>query len=119
MAGLFLALLLAPTVLPPHVLEVEYVDPGRWVDGADHLLIAEAARHREMRGANLSCYRINVHKVRGATWVSFLNRRPRIIDEETEEGTIIHYLPIDPDCRSISFEMDARGRVKRVIYSRH
>jgi hypothetical protein len=92
---------------------------GHPLSGSDYLLIAAAARHPAMRGADLSCYRIYVHEERGARRVIFLEARDRLLERVTDEGTEITYLPQDPNCRSISFVMRSDGRVGQVIYTRH
>lgn len=118
-----LALLLSvpvPTPGLPQVAAVKQEEPlGTPLAGADHLLIATAARHPRMRGADLSCYDIYVHDREGARWVSFLEARERVVERQTGTGTEITSLPPDPRCRSVSFEMNAKGRVERVIPSRH
>src|SRR6187551_2674561 len=91
---------------------------GEPLAGADYLLIAEAARRPEMRGVDLSCYRIFVHGVYGDRRVSFVEARKRVIERETDAGTEITFLGPDPKCPSISFVMDADGNVARVIHSR-
>jgi hypothetical protein len=116
MASLFAALLL---LAQPVASEGRRVDLGAPLAGSDFLLIAAAVRHPAMRGARLACYRIFVHDERGRRQVSFVAARERVTQRRTTNGTIISYLPPDPNCRSISIEMDAHGRVARVIYSRH
>jgi hypothetical protein len=110
----------APLPMLPEVVAVDQEEPLQHpLAGADYLLIAEAARHPRMRGANLSCYRIHVHNEQGARWVSFLAAQERVMERETEKGTEIIFLPTNPRCRSISFEMNRKGRVARVISTRH
>jgi hypothetical protein len=127
MAGLgmfhvLLALLLVqqPEHGGPHVSSVEQApDLGHPLSGSDYLLIAEAARHPAMRGADLSCYRIHVYAEGGERQVTFLEERNRVLERVTGEGTKITYLPPDPECRSISFVMRSDGRVRRAILTRH
>lgn len=102
------------------VIRVEQApELGHPLSGSDYLLIAEAARHPRMRGADLSCYRIYVHNEGGERRVAFVNARDRVLERVTGEGTEITYLPPDPNCRSISFVMRSDGRVRRVILTRH
>ena len=116
-----LALLLVqrPDDGAPHVAGVEETDLGRSLSGSDFVLIAEAARHREMRGKSLSCYSIYVYAQGGQRRVAFVEARDRMVERQTATGTEIIYLPPDPNCRSISFEMRSDGRVGKVIRSRH
>jgi hypothetical protein len=102
----------------PHVIAVEDVDRGTRIGGADYLLVAAAARHPAMRSANLACYNIHVYNSAGVRRVAFVARTIRTKQEKTADGTDIIFLPADPNCHSISFEMNRRGRVARVIYSR-
>ena len=118
----FALLLLAqqPDEAAGHVVSVrEAPDLGHPLSGADYLLIAEAARHPRLRGADLSCYDIHVYDDAGERHVSFLDPRDRMLEQATDEGTIITHLPPDPKCRSISFVMRSDGRVGRVILTRH
>ena len=112
-----LALLLwqQPVESSAHAISAEHVDMGGPLRGADYLLIAEAARRPEMRGAHLSCYQIYVYDQDDGRRVAFVAARSRMI----ERGTEIVYLPPDPNCRSISFVMGSDGRVARVIRTRH
>ena len=103
---------------PPHVISVHHVDLGYPLNGSDYLLIAEAARHPAMRGANLSCFRIYAYDEDGARRIAFVEARDRVVERPTPTGTTITYLPHDPTCRSISFVMDDQGRVARVIRTR-
>ena len=118
-----LALIMSPPVTSSfgsQVVAIEQEEPlGHPLAGGDYLLIAEAARHPKMRGVDLSCYAIYVHERQGARWVSFLAARERIIEAAKADGTEITYLPLDPNCRSISFVMNAKGRVARVVLTRH
>ena len=50
-------------------------DMGEPIRGADYLLIEEAARHPELRGADLSCYRIYVYTEGGVRRVAFIEAR--------------------------------------------
>ena len=103
-----------------HIIsEEEGPDLGTPLSGADFLLIQTASRHQALRGANLSCYRIYVFVHNGVREVAFLEARNRLLERETDEGTEITFLESDPDCRSISFQMDENGRVARVIHSSH
>lgn len=103
----------------PAAEETVEVRLGAPLSGADFLLIAETLRHRAMRGADIACYNIHVFDRQGARTVAFIEARQRVIEEDGREERILTFLPPDPNCRSISFEMDRRGRVSRVIYSRH
>jgi len=116
-----LALLLAPQAdqYESHVIAVEETNMGQPLRGSDYRLIAEAARRPEMRGANLACFNIYVFDQRGVRTVAFVEARQREIVRETEAGTEIVWLPLDPHCRSISFQMGRDGHVVRVIHTRH
>jgi|GEM_PF-4745056 len=115
-----LALLVQPPAeSPSHVYEGERIPLGSPLHGSDYLLIAAAARRPELRGTDLSCYRIYVYDREGSRRVSFIEARDRVIERRTGAGTRITYLPPDPSCRSIDFVMDPGGRVARVIRSRH
>jgi hypothetical protein len=113
-----LQVLASPTphepMLPPHVIAVEQVDLGTPLAGADYRLIAEAARHPRLRGINLTCYRIYVYQKHGVRAVSFVPTRDREVVRPRE----IIFLPPDPACPSLTFEMNRRGHVARVILSR-
>jgi hypothetical protein len=100
--------------LPPHVIAVEQVELGPPLAGSDYLLIAEAARHPRLRGIDLACYRIYVGREHGVRTLFFVEARNRRLERPGE----IVFLPPNPRCPSLSFEMDRRGRVARVIRSR-
>ena len=114
-----IALMLFQQPFNGHVVSVEQVDKGQAISGSDYLLIAEAARHPEMRDALLSCYRIYVRNAKGHRRVAFVEARNRVVEKKTETGTEITHLPPDPKCRSIEFEMGPDGRVAKVFHSRH
>jgi hypothetical protein len=115
-----LALLVQPAAeSPSHDDAAEQIDLGSPLRGSDYLLIAAAARRPELRGTDLSCYRIYVYDRDGSRRVSFVSARDRVIERRTEAGTQITYLPPDPNCRSIDFVMGRNGRVARVIRSGH
>jgi hypothetical protein len=120
MIAYLLALLVQPPAeSPSQVIAVEQLDLGEPLRGSDYLLIATAARRPELRGTDLSCYRIYVYDRGGSRRVSFVEARNRVIERQTSRGTTITYLPPDPKCRSIDFVMGRDGRVTRVIRSRH
>ena len=111
-----LALLLqAAAPAPP----VRHADLGPPLAGRDFLLIRTAARHRAMRGRDLGCYRIHIYDDEDGRRVAFVARRRPTTERETRNGRQILFHGQDPDCRTISFVMDAEGRVARVIHSRH
>ena len=111
-----LSLLLQASTPAP---QVRHADLGPPLAGRDFLLIQAAARHPAMRGRNLACYRIQLHEEQDGRHVVFLGPRKPTTERKTAEGTEIIYPGQDPDCRTISFVMDADGRVARVIHTRH
>ena len=112
-------LLAAAQVDDPHVIDSWTVEQTEPLSGTDFLLISEAFKHPEMRGRDLSCYHIVVSRERGTTTVAFLgDRDPEYQVTEGNHTTLI--IPgRNPRCPSRSFVMDNRGRVTKVIYSRH
>jgi hypothetical protein len=87
--------------------------------GTDFLLVAEASKHPEIEGRDLSCYHISIFRERGATTVAFLgDREPVRYVDEGDQTAIIFPAP-NARCPSRSFVMDGRGRVVRVIYETH
>lgn len=120
MIASLLALLVQPSEeSPPRVIDAERLELGAPLHGSDYLLIAAAARRPELRGTDLSCYRIYVHDREGSRRVSFLEARNRVVERQAATGTEITYLPPNPNCRSIDFVMGRDGRVVKVIRSRH
>jgi hypothetical protein len=101
-----------------HETDSEIVDMGSPLAGSDFLLIATAARHPAMHRANLACYRIYASHRGARRVIDFVEADWGVREVHTSEGTDIIYPPHNPRCRSISFEMDRRGRVVRVIRTR-
>ena len=111
--------LAAAQVDDPHVIDSWTVEKTAPLSGTDFLLIAEAFKHPEMRGRDLSCYHIVIFRERGAATVAFLgNRDPERQVDEGDHTTIVIPGP-NLRCPGRSFVMDKRGRVARVIYERH
>ncbi|HEX2762805.1 MAG TPA: hypothetical protein VHM92_03015 [Allosphingosinicella sp.] len=115
MAPLVFALLLLAAPAAPEADAT--VDMGPALTGADYLLIGKAARHPAMRGAKLACYKIFTFDKGDRRVVAFVENYSTI-EVETARGTTIIYPEHDPSCRSITFEMSAKGRVLRVIRTR-
>lgn len=102
----------------PHVIEIHKVEMTAPLSGPDFLLISTAARHPEISGRDLSCYRISITTEKGVRTVSFLGIREEL--PQGKKGEIVLGFPKqNPRCPDRSFEMDVNGRVVRVIYSRH
>lgn len=110
--GLALALSQAPD---PHVIESHAVQMTEPLSGPDLLLISEAARHPEMRGRDLDCYRIYILTENGVRTVAFLGIR----EEQPPKKGEVFFPPQNPRCPDRSFVMGENRRVVRVIYSRH
>lgn len=118
--ALFLGYALAATQAnDSHIIDSWTIETTEPLSGTDFLLISEAFKHPEIRGRNLSCYHIVVLRQRGTTTVAFIgDREPERQIDEGDHITIVIPGP-NPRCPSRSFVMDRRGRVERVIYSRH
>lgn len=118
--GLFIGVALASAqVDDPHVIERQRVEATEPLNGTDFLLISRASKHPEIRGRDLSCYRIRNFRERGITTVAFLGKREPVHEITEGDHRVIIYPGPNPRCPSRSFEMDAHGRVARVIYERH
>ncbi len=89
------------------------------LSGPDFKLMLEAYKHREMKGRDLSCYHIRIIRRKGVTTVAFLGNRPPVREVDVGQQTAIIFPGLNPLCPSKSFEMDAKGKVVRVVYSRH
>lgn len=100
------------------VVDVRHLDPGRTLSGEDFLLVEAASRHPRIRGANIGCFTILVGSEGPLHRVDFV--APGGLSERvTPAGQEIVWVPPDPHCRSISFLLNARREVVRVILSRH
>ena len=100
----------------PQSWKTEMTEP---LSGPDFLLIAEAYKHPEMRGRDLSCYRIRVFRERGVRTVAFLGVRPPVRYVSGAEQDAIIYPGPNPRCPSKSFVMTKSGKVGQVIFARH
>lgn len=91
-------------------------DPPGTLSGEDFLLIAAAARHRALRGADLACYTIHRGTLRGRPTVTFLSRAEpttRPVPGEPDAVEIV-LPPPDPDCRDTTIVLNRRREVVKV-----
>lgn len=102
-----------------HVVESWTVEMTEPLNGPDFQLILEAFKHPEIRNRDLSCYKIRVFREKGVRRVAFVGERPPVREVDEGDRIAIIYPKPNPRCTSRSFEMDDKGKVRRVIYERH
>jgi hypothetical protein len=117
-AGFASFLLLAAPVPPQTAAEPEAPPAPLTLSGEDFLSIQAAARHPEMRRADLACYTIHTGTWRGQRSVTFMGPVRLETKKVPGEPDTVELVvpPGDPHCRDTTFLLNGRREVVKIYH---